>query len=122
MKKWIYKGVLIEHVGRNMYYHYNKAGKLICSNRLDTAKTYIDKEMTSTAEQQKIADWLQEILGRNYVVRYDDCESGMTRVYFKPLNIMTAEVPNSEMHAGISTSPYLVSQEDLMKAIVLNLI
>ena len=49
MKQWTYKGVLIKHMGRNMYYHYNKAGKLICSNRLSTAKSYIDKD-TATRE------------------------------------------------------------------------
>ena len=78
--------------------------------------------MTETREQQKVAGFLQEILGSNYIVRYDDCESGMTRVYFKPFNIMTAEVPNSEMHAGISTAPYYVSKEDFYKAMALGLL
>lgn len=73
-------------------------------------------------EQIKIAGFLQEILGRNYEVRYDDCESGFTRVYFKPLNIMTAEVPNSEMHAGISTSDYEAKREHIYQALALNLL
>lgn len=78
--------------------------------------------MNSTVKEQiKIATFLQEILGRNYEVRYDDCESGFTRVYFKPLNIMTAEVPNSEMHAGISTANYEAKREHIYQALALNL-
>lgn len=77
--------------------------------------------MANRAEQIKIAGFLQEILGDAYQVRFDDCESGLTRVYFKPLNIMTAEVPNSEMHAGISTSKFLANREDIFKALALNL-
>ena len=73
-------------------------------------------------EQIKVAMWLQEVLGSEYEVRYDDCDSGFTRVYFKPLNIMTAEVLNSEMHTGISTAPYLVSQQDRARALALGLI
>lgn len=73
-------------------------------------------------EQIKIAGFLQEILGSNYDVRYDDCESGLTRVFYKPFNIMTAEVANSEMHAGISTAPYEAKREDIYKALALNLI
>ena len=74
------------------------------------------------SEQIKIANFLQEILGDNYSVRYDDCESGMTRVYFNPLNIMTAEVPNEEMRDGISTSGFMADRNDIMKALALNLI
>ena len=73
-------------------------------------------------EQMKIAQFLQEVLGRDYEVRFDDCDSGFTRVYYKPLNIMTAEVPNSEIHAGISTAPFLAKREDIYKALALNLI
>ena len=73
-------------------------------------------------EQIKIANFLQEILGRNYEVRYDDCDSGFTRVYFKPLNIMTAEVPNSEIKAGISTARFEAKREDIYKAVALQLI
>lgn len=72
-------------------------------------------------EQIKIAGFLQEILGRNYEVRYDDCDSGFTRVYFKPLNIMTAEVPNIEMKAGISTLRFEATREHIYKALALNL-
>ena len=77
--------------------------------------------MANRTEQIKIAGFLQEILGDAYQVRYDDCESGMTRVYFKPLNIMTAEVPNSEMRSGISTSKFFAKREDVFKALALNL-
>lgn len=78
--------------------------------------------MSNTEKEQiKIARFLQEILGRNYEVRYDDCDSGFTRVYFKPLNIMTAEVPNSEMHAGISTSNYEAKRAHIYQALALNL-
>lgn len=78
--------------------------------------------MADRIEQIKIAGWLQEVLGESYQVRYDDCESGFTRVYFKPLNIMTAEVPNSEMHSGISTSRFFAKREDVFRAMALNLI
>lgn len=73
-------------------------------------------------EQIKIAGFLQEILGRNYEVRYDDCDSGFTRVYFKPLNIMTAEVPNDHIKAGINTSEFEAKREDVYKALALNLL
>lgn len=73
-------------------------------------------------EQIKIAGFLQEVLGKNYQVRYDDCESGFTRVYFKPLNIMTAEVPNSEVHAGISTYNYEAKADHIYEAIARGLI
>lgn len=78
--------------------------------------------MSNRKEQIKIANFLQEVLGDHYTVRYDDCESGLTRVYYRPLNIMTAEVPNSEMHAGISTAPYLASKNAIMEALARNLI
>ena len=78
--------------------------------------------MSKTKEERKIAGFLQEVLGNNYEVRYDDCESGLTRVIFKPLNIMTAEVPNSKMHAGISTGEFEAKREDIFKALALNLI
>ena len=73
-------------------------------------------------EQINVANWLQEALGDNCIVRYDEGDSCFTRVYFKPLNIMTAEVLNTEMKKGISTTPFLAKREDIAKAYVLNLL
>lgn len=73
-------------------------------------------------EQIEVANWLQDALGEHYIVRYDEGESCFTRVYFKPLNIMTAEVLNTEMKKGISATPFLANREDIAKAYVLNLL
>ena len=74
------------------------------------------------ADEIKVANWLQETLGDDYEVRYDDCESTLTRVIYKPLNKVIAEVPNSEMHTGISTAPYIASREDVFKARAMGLL
>lgn len=71
-------------------------------------------------KQQEIANWLQDMLGNDYSVKYDDCESCLTRVYFKPLNKLIAEVPNNEMKPGISVQSFEASREDRMMAMVTN--
>lgn len=71
------------------------------------------------ATEIEVANWLQEVLGSDYSVRYDDCESGLTRVVFKPLHKVIAEVPNSEMRVGISASNYMASKEDRYRAIAI---
>lgn len=71
-------------------------------------------------KQQEIAKWLQDMLGNDYSVKYDDCESCLTRVYFKPLNKLIAEVPNNEMKPGISVQNFEASREDRMMAMVTN--
>ena len=71
------------------------------------------------AEEIRVANWLQDVLGNDYTVRYDDCESCLTRVYFKPLGKVVAEVPNSELHAGISACDYMASYEDRMHAMAI---
>ena len=68
------------------------------------------------ANELKIANWLQGVLGSDYEVRYDDCESGMTRVVYRPLHKVIIEVPNSEMHTGISAQKFEASMEDRFKA------
>ena len=70
-------------------------------------------------KQIAIANWLQDTLGSDYEVRYDDCESGLTRVLYKPLHKVIAEVPNSEMHAGISAQNFEASREDRFKAMAM---
>jgi hypothetical protein len=77
------------------------------------------KEKDMRQKEIEIANWLQTMLGEDYIVRYDDCESGFTRVIFKPLNKVTAEVPNSEMHTGISTQEYMASREDRFMAMAI---
>lgn len=71
------------------------------------------------AKELEIANWLQTILGDDYIVRYDDCESGFTRVIFKPLNKMTAEVSNSDMCEGISAQSFMASREDRFMAMAI---
>ena len=70
-------------------------------------------------EQIAIANWLQDALGSDYEVRYDDCESGMTRVVYRPLHKVIIEVPNSEMHTGISAQKFEASMEDRFKAMAM---
>lgn len=67
-------------------------------------------------KQASIAIELQQILGEDYSVRYDDCESGLTRVYFKPLNKLIREVKNDEMVSGLSITSFTANKEDCMKA------
>jgi hypothetical protein len=71
------------------------------------------------AQEIAVANWLQSVLGDGYIVRYDDCESGLTRVIYKPLNKVTAEVPNSEMHKGISAQGFEASREDRFRAMAM---
>lgn len=71
------------------------------------------------SQEIAVANWLQTALGDDYIVRYDDCESGLTRVTYRPLNKVTAEVPNSEMHKGISVQAFEASREDRFKAMAM---
>lgn len=73
------------------------------------------------SQEIAVANWLQTALGDDYIVRYDDCESCLTRVIYKPLNKIVAEVPNSEMHKGISAQDFEASHEDRMKAMAMRL-
>lgn len=66
-----------------------------------------------------VANWLQTVLGDDYTVRYDEGESCLTRVYFKPLNKLIAEVPNSEMRKGISAQDFEASKEDRFRAMAM---
>lgn len=66
-----------------------------------------------------VSNWLQTMLGDDYIVRYDDCESGLTRVIYRPLNKLIAEVPNGAMHKGISVQDFEASREDRFKAMVM---
>lgn len=72
--------------------------------------------MADRIKQQNIANWLQEVLGSDYIVRYDDCESGLTRVIYKPLNRLVKEVANAEMKSGISVGDYEASRNDKAEA------
>ena len=71
------------------------------------------------SQEIAVANWLQTVLGEDYTVKYDDCESCMTRVYFNPLHKLVAEVPNSEMRKGISAQAFEASREDISKAMVI---
>lgn len=70
-------------------------------------------------KQAQIAYELQKMLGEDYTVRFDDCDSGLTRVYYKPLHKLIKEVPNESMTKGLSLSDYTASREDLLHAYAL---
>lgn len=60
-------------------------------------------------EQQAVANKLQEILGNKYIVYFDDCESCLTRVFYKASNgemILVKEVPNEYMKTDISITDF----------------
>lgn len=78
-----------------------------------------DKEFKMRSQEIAVANWLQTVLGDDYTVRYDDCESGLTRVIYRPLNTVTAEVPNSEMHTGISAQDFEASREERFRAMAM---
>lgn len=62
--------------------------------------------MEKRAEQSKWARKLQEILGSDYMVLFDACESGMTDVFFK--GILVKSVRNREMKGSMNVYDYTV--------------
>jgi len=54
-----------------------------------------DKEI----RECELARRMQEALGEGYVVRYDDCESGMTRFYYN--GYMYKQIRDGEMTMNI---------------------
>lgn len=68
-------------------------------------------------KEQNIAMWLQEVLGNEYDVRYDACDSAMTRVYFKPLNKLIKEVRNEDLTGKINALEFEASMQDRLEAI-----
>lgn len=62
--------------------------------------------MDNRVNEIKYANELQNILGEGYKVNYDECESCMTRVYYK--NILVKEVKNCEMKSGMNISDFVV--------------
>lgn len=62
--------------------------------------------MEKRKEQARWARKLQEILGTDYTVSYDTCESGMTDVFFK--GILVKSVRNSEMKGNMNVYDYTV--------------
>ena len=79
-----------------------------------------------TKEEQKqmiIANELQDILGDKYVVRFDDCESCLTRVFYRAKDgpmIFVKEVPNEEMKSGISITSFELSRDQRMYLLATN--
>lgn len=64
--------------------------------------------------QTKVAYKLQKILGEKYTVLFDDCESGLTRVFYNAKNnkkYLIKEVPNEEMRSSISINDFTISSE-----------
>lgn len=65
-------------------------------------------------EQMRVANDLQKFLGDKYEVRFDDCESCLTRVFYKAKNgqmIFVKEVPNEEMKRGISITEFELTRD-----------
>ena len=74
-------------------------------------------------EQMRISNDLQKILGDKYVVKFDDCESCLTRVFYKAKNgqmIFVKEVPNEEMKSGISITSFELSRDQKMYLLATN--
>ena len=60
--------------------------------------------MEKRREQIKWANKLQDILGSDYKVSYDTCESGMTDIYYK--GTLLKRVPNEEMKGSLNVCDY----------------
>lgn len=56
------------------------------------------------AERNRIARKLNEILGTEYKVVFDACESGLTDIYFR--EVLLKSVPNSEMRSDLNVNDY----------------
>ena len=76
---------------------------------------YLGETEGSRSQQAKVAAALQEYLGEDYAVNFDDCESTLTRVIYKPLNKLVAEVPNGAMRKGLDFAYFLASKRDRMQ-------
>lgn len=63
-----------------------------------------------TREQQAAkAQRLQTALGEGYMVRYDDCESGLTRFFF--VGTWYLDVPNDVFNGPINVNDYAAPME-----------
>lgn len=74
-------------------------------------------------ESREAAKKLQKILGDKYEVRFDDCESGLTRIFYKAKNgqmIFIKEVPNGEMKSDLSVTDFALPREKIMMLLALN--
>lgn len=64
---------------------------------------------TKTHEEATWAMKLQEILGQDYRVHYDVCESGFTEIYYK--DILVKRVLDEEMNGNLNVYDYTVNAE-----------
>lgn len=74
-------------------------------------------------EQQKNANKLQAALGDKYLVEFDDCESCLTRVFYKAKNgemLLTKEVLNTEMKSNLSVTDFRLSKDQIAYLIATN--
>ena len=58
---------------------------------------------------QNVAIRLREVLGSDYMVDFDSCESGLTRLYYK--GVLYKEVLNTEMVPEINVIEFSAPQE-----------
>ncbi|MGX8696909.1 MAG: hypothetical protein ACSW8D_11020 [Prevotella sp.] len=56
------------------------------------------------AQQAEIATKLQNILGSDYEVRFDDLDSGLTRCFYK--GRLYKQVENDKMWGGLNVSEF----------------
>lgn len=68
--------------------------------------------MEGRINQIKVSNKLQKLLGDKYTVLYDDCESGLTRVFYNAKSgekFLVKEVVNSEMKSDLSINDFTIS-------------
>lgn len=79
--------------------------------------------MTQREKQIKVANKLRMALGDRYIVEFDDCESCLTRVFYKAKNgqrILTKEVLNTEMKEELPITDFKLSREQTMYLVATN--
>ena len=65
--------------------------------------------MANRKSETKVVDALRRALGNDYEIRYDDCESCLTRFFYK--GVFYKEVPNTEMVPSIDVYDCAAPQE-----------
>lgn len=69
--------------------------------------------MEKRVQQSRCARRLNEILGKDYKVEYDVCESGLTYIYFK--GEFVKRVPNDEMRSNLNVCDFHVTMQWLFE-------
>lgn len=75
------------------------------------------------AKSVKIANKLQKMLGNKYDVKFDDCESGITRVFYICKNgqkIFVNEIENNKLSECIAINDFTLSKNQILELIAKN--